>query len=261
MEYKQLTIKAESYEGILSCYEHTDYAEMPEKSRPAILILPGGGYVACSDRECEVVALEFFNRGYNAYALKYPCAPARYPIQIIVAAAVMDTIRKRAPQSKTDVKRVFAAGFSAGGHLCGCLANCPREFKSVKKYNFKPNGIVLGYPVIREHPGHEDSYNNLLGDRRDKGTAWLDLHTSVTKDNPPAFMWATADDSVVPVISTLSYAEAYNNLGLKYELHIFSSGPHGMSLADKRVSQNNAAYADSKVAKWVDMADEFLRGL
>ena len=42
-----------------------------ESERPAIVICPGGGYLYCSPREGEPVALEFAKRGFNAFVLEY----------------------------------------------------------------------------------------------------------------------------------------------------------------------------------------------
>ncbi len=222
--------------------------------------LPGGGYGMCSERESEPIALEFFNRGYNAYVLVYPCAPARYPAQLCVAAAAMDCIRKRARNGNTDNKKVFAVGFSAGGHLCACLANCPENFAPVQKYNYRPDGILLGYPVIGGEPTHEGSFYNLLGGKPTGDTAWLDLHTSVRADNPPAFIWAT-DDQAVPVVNSLRYAAAYARSNLRFALHIYPKGPHGLSLADARTSGGDPAQENGEIAQWVDMADTFMRSI
>lgn len=261
MTYQEITLKAQEHNATLYCYEHTSSPELPVEWRPALLVLPGGAYAMCSDREAEPIALEFFNRGYNTYVLKYPCAPTRYPVQLVAAATAMDTIRKRAASVKTNPAKVFAIGFSAGGHLCGSLANCPDDFAPVKGLDFHPNGVVLSYPVISEKYGHMASHDNLLGDKRTPDTAWLNLDESVCPQNPPAFIWATADDEIVPAINSLAYATAYNQSGLKYELHIFASGPHGLSLADERVSQYSPRGNDPMIAKWVDYADAFLRSL
>ncbi len=261
MNYEILKISENNYEGELACYEHAESHELPESPRPALLVLPGGAYVYCSDREAEPIGVEFFNRGYNAYVLRYPCAPVRFPAQLTVAAAAIDAIRKRAKKTNTNPEKVFAIGFSAGGHLCGTLANCPPDFKTVKKLNFKPNGVVLAYPVINENYGHCESHGNILGEERPKECEWLNLDKSVRPDNPPAFIWATANDGIVPAVNSLSYAAAYNKLGLKYELHIYAHGPHGLSLSDRRVCQLCAGGENLHVATWVNLADEFLRSL
>ena len=38
--------------------------------RPAVLIIPGGGYHFCSDREAEPVALPYLKAGYSTAALR-----------------------------------------------------------------------------------------------------------------------------------------------------------------------------------------------
>ncbi len=40
-------------------------------ARPAVLICPGGGYMSCSTREAEPVALRFASMGYHAFVLNY----------------------------------------------------------------------------------------------------------------------------------------------------------------------------------------------
>ena len=261
MKLETIVVKAGKFAGELICYEYTEWKEMPVEARPAIMVIPGGSYAHCSDREGEPVALEFFNRGYNAYVLRYPCAPVRYPAQLVVAAAAMDTIRKRATLCKTDVNKVFAVGFSVGGHLCGCLANCPENFAFTTSYNFRPNGVVLSYALIGGMPTHLASFQNLLGGLPEGETAWLNLHTSVRDNNPPAFIWATANDSVVPAINSLRYANAYAEKGIHYALHIYPDGPHGISLADERTWSVNPEFRNADVADWVNSADEFLRSL
>ena len=261
MIYETITVQAGEYEGTLGCFEYTESREMPTASRPAMLVLPGGGYAMCSDREAEPIALEFLTRGSNAYALRYPCAPAEYPAQLAVAAAAMDTIRKR-KNGKTDGKRVFAIGFSAGGHLCASLANCDPSLPFLRGYDCKPNGVVLGYPVIGGTPTHGGSFDNLLGNPRPKGMEWLQLHESVRADNPPAFIWTTADDGAVPAVNSLRYAAAYAEKGIPYELHIYKHGAHGSSLCDERTSQVDPEHMLLPASVgWVDMADTFLRSL
>lgn len=39
--------------------------------RPAVLIFPGGGYYATSDREAEPVAMDYLSEGFNVFILRY----------------------------------------------------------------------------------------------------------------------------------------------------------------------------------------------
>lgn len=243
----------------LLCYEHEKGGE---KLRPAMLVLPGGGYKGCSTPiEGIPIAMEFYRREYNAYVLEYSCDPARFPTQLVQAATAMDTIRRRAEICNTDSSSVFAVGFSAGGHLCGTLANCPSDFAPVKGLNFSPDGIVLCYAVIGGRPTHIWSFESLLGgDGVPRGeTAWLDLHTSVRKENPPAFLWSTAEDRDVPAVNSMRYAAACGEKGVPYELHVFPRGPHAMSLATERLWGAEKNKIDAEVARWPMLADNFLR--
>ena len=39
--------------------------------RPAMLVLPGGGYQMCSDREADPVAMPYLKAGYQVFILRY----------------------------------------------------------------------------------------------------------------------------------------------------------------------------------------------
>ena len=53
----------------------------------------------------------------------------------------------------------------------------------------------------------------------------------MTKDTPPTFLFATSDDSVVPVQNSLMFYEALRKAGVDAEMHIFEHGRHGVGLA------------------------------
>ena len=56
----------------LTTYVLQDSPEMLDgKTRPAILICPGGAYINCSDREAEPVAMKFASMGYHTFVLRY----------------------------------------------------------------------------------------------------------------------------------------------------------------------------------------------
>ena len=56
----------------LKTYVINEAGEMnTQGARPAVLILPGGAYLNCSDREAEPIALRFAAMGYHAFVLRY----------------------------------------------------------------------------------------------------------------------------------------------------------------------------------------------
>ena len=76
----------------------------------------------------------------------------------------------------------------------------------------------------------------------------MDLHKAVTEDTPPAFVWHTATDQVVPVANARAFADAMWAKERICELHIFPQGPHGRGLG-------LGCYA---LSQWTALAANFL---
>lgn len=219
----------------LTCYYHNDPETLDKYPRRAILIMPGGGYSIVSAREAEPVAIEFYNRDFTVFVLRYSVAPgSRYPAQLIEAACAADFIRKNADRFGIVKDKLFAMGFSAGGHLAGSLANLHESASALygKKLYCRLNGIALCYPVINDETGYDGSHRTLMGEAYEKMPKELKLDLSVKKDNPPAFLWHTAADDVVPSVNSLLYAAALAKYRIPYELHVFPVGGHGLSTCD-----------------------------
>ncbi len=47
----------------------------PNRKRPSVLVIPGGGYEMTSDREAEPIAMQFLAAGFNAFVLRYSVKP------------------------------------------------------------------------------------------------------------------------------------------------------------------------------------------
>ena len=110
-----------------------------ERSRPAVLVCPGGGYVYCSPREGEPVALRYAAAGYHAFVLRYStAAKAGNFAPLTQISWAIGYLREHAAKWNIDPKRIAVCGFSAGGHLAlssGLLAEN------------RPNAMILGYPA------------------------------------------------------------------------------------------------------------------
>ena len=151
----------------------------PARRRPAVLVIPGGGYAMTSDREAEPIALKFVGTGYNAFVLRYSCEPSRYPTSLCEAAEAMRLIRDHADEWHTDPDRIAVIGFSAGGHLAANLATSVGDDDlAVHGYDpdaARPNALMLAYPVITSGElAHRGSFDALLGPDRKDDPAWLD---------------------------------------------------------------------------------------
>ena len=121
MECEKIYLDTENTEVFLDCYIADS---LNGYKRKAMLVIPGGGYgCICSDREGEPIAQAFIAKGYNAFILHYSVGGRRaFPAQLIEASMAIKHIRDNAENYGIDPKNVFVVGFSAGGHLAGCLA-------------------------------------------------------------------------------------------------------------------------------------------
>ncbi len=222
--------------------------QMPmNEKRKAMLIIPGGAYWMQSDAEADPVAHTFFAAGYNVFILRYSVGrgvDSRWPLPLLEASAAMKYIRDHAEELHVDPDYVFAAGFSAGGHLAGALGTLwdndeiEKALDMKKGYN-RPTGTILSYPVISGlEYGHRGSINNILKADRDdeeaRKTVSLELH--VSPKTSPAFLWATRTDEAVPVQNTLLYARALADAGVPFEMHIYPRGPHALSIGKPLVA-------------------------
>lgn len=258
--YKHFGVKrSDGAQGYLNVYlpEAPNY---PTRVRPAMLVIAGGGYAFVSPREKECVALEYVTNGFAAFTLEYSVAPVRFPAQLVEGAMAMIYIRENAAKFAIDPKKVAAIGFSAGGHLTGMLGTLfdSAEVKSALKEKsslVRPDAVILSYPVITSgEKAHRGSFDNLCGADNKKLQAELSLETRVTANSSPAFIWATADDGAVPSENSLFMALAYKAACVPFELHIFESGVHGLSLATEETGKIN-----EPVQKWLSLSVTWLK--
>lgn len=224
-----------------------------EKDRPAVLVCPGGGYVYCSPREGEPVALSYAARGFHAFVLRYSTAKDAAgftPLEEVSWA--IGYIRENAGQWHIAPDKIAVCGFSAGGHLAlasGVLAKN------------KPNAMILGYPAASAPniPGADFLLKVLEGrnDVTDADAEKYDLISKITKQSPPVFLAATAED-MLTAYGALPVAKAYSDLGMPYELHVFQYGPHGYSLANEVSADGSEKNLDPAFAQWLELSVQWL---
>lgn len=87
---------------------------MPHTSvRPAILIIPGGGYQFVSDREGEVVALAYLKEGYQCFILHYTLNQnAPFPQPLKDAENALEFIKNHATDWFLNSNKIAVIGFS-----------------------------------------------------------------------------------------------------------------------------------------------------
>lgn len=227
-----------------------------EVDRPAVVICPGGGYLYCSPREAEPVALAYAARGIHAFILRYSTgrnAGGFAPLEEI--DWTIEYIRAHAAEWHIDPEKILTCGFSAGGHLAlaaGVLASN------------KPNAMVLCYPAtsMPNMPGADMMLKLLMGRNRvsDEDAEKMELISKINDNSPPAFIVSTAEDMLTS-FGALPLAKRYSDLRLGYELHIFQHGPHGYSLATDVSADGSSQVLNESYAKWLDMSVRWINKL
>ena len=181
--------------------------------RPAILILPGGGYLYCSERESDPAAFAYLKAGYQVFILNYSVDEHNtWPNPLEDVENALEMIRG-CGEWNVDENRVAVLGFSAGGHLAAAAATMCKN---------RPNAAILGYAVA----GKDVQLCSLSAPDT---TKYVDEHTC------PCFIFSSRMDDVVPIQNSLDFMMALNKANVAFESHIYAYGPHGFSSADSSV--------------------------
>ncbi len=221
----------------LHLYPGTQTAE----KRPAVLILPAGGYKHHSDTSKNVTWLN--GLGIAAYVVKYrlPVYGYKHPMPLNDAQRSMRIIRSNADKWGLDPNRIGILGGSSGGHLASTLAtHYDRGDKDAKdpieRMSCRPDYVFLINSVItmqgkfsHQWPnGYMPSRDRLLPkDPPQELVDNLSNELQVTPDTPPTFLAHGGQDKLVPAENSLQFFIALrkNNVAFS-ELHFFSHGGH-----------------------------------
>jgi acetyl esterase/lipase len=217
------------------------YLPAANPTHTAVLVIPGGGYSeVVADREGAAPAQWLTQRGVAAFVLHYRVAPYRYPVPIADAERAMRLLRDKAADFGFSPDHLGAWGFSAGGHIASILATLsdngiPASPDPVEHASDRLDFVILAYPLISMKPqfGHADSRQHLLGPMpAPADAALLSAEDHVTSTSPPAFVFTTNDDDVVPSQNSMLYVAACQRAGVPVEFHMFEHGHHGVDLAE-----------------------------
>ncbi len=272
MKFFSLNLKEEfpflktKQEPVLKCYVNDNSRVLSEtRMNPAMLIAPGGGYCSLSrSREGEQIAFSYLKEGFSCFVLEYSVTPETYPQQLMEIACAIHYIRKNAEDWNIDINKVAVTGYSAGGHLAaslGVLWDDPFVLDALKvnKEAIRPDAMVLGYPVISADSsfGHIGSIVNVSGTTDSNSPIYkkMSLENHVDENTPPTFLWHTADDSVVNVKNSLVFATALSNNNVRFELHVYPYGYHGLATSDYATNNFTKKHY---TAPWMDESVKFL---
>ncbi|WP_197276427.1 alpha/beta hydrolase [Bacillus sp. JCM 19034] len=247
-----------------------------------------------SDREAEPVALRFMTAGYQTFVLRYTTYYKTFasdsnqkgreepvlPQALFDLAKAVSTVREHADEWDVNPNQIVICGFSAGGHLAASLGvhwheSFLSEELSVESEQLRPNALILGYAVLdyilmKEEAEKEEaqwkhevwkSSNHAVFGKEMPSLEELNNISPVnfvTEATPPTFLWHTADDDLVYAQNSLHFATALAKKRIPYELHVFESGVHGLSLSDE-TTENDPVHVNQDCQVWVDLALKWLK--
>ena len=202
-------------------------ADAAKATGQGVIICPGGGYaVLAFDYEGYEVAQWLAAHGITAAVLKYRMPNGHPEVPLEDAEQALRLLRGEVPGAEGfTCRKVGIMGFSAGGHLAAMASTMGAV---------RPDFSVLFYPVITAHPGHQGSFDNLVG--KERRSAETDVRYSlehrVTEQTPPALLLLSDDDTVVPPVSSTRYYNALKEKGVKASMHIYPTGGHGWGIGE-----------------------------
>ena len=237
----------------LSCWDkdtvYLEYfpAPRPTPGQPYVLILPGGGWNRqWGFIEGQAIAARANALGHPAFVLYYrvkqePVMPL--PIQDLYRA--VEYIGENAERFSVDPSRYMLGGFSAGGHIAGCLLT--ERFGWRAGGIPRPTAMFLGYAPVRfdefysawqQAPEGSPAREGAAAALRRVGGPYFtmerlspyDIPSQLSPDAPPVYVTASMDDPVVPPVNSLCLIEALQKRGIACHSRLGRRGGHSYGL-------------------------------
>lgn len=213
------------------------FANKDQATGVAVIVAPGGGHkLLCTTHEGSNAAEWLAAHGITAFVLKYRLASEPGSTYTVDDHAVADMhrairlIRSRAGEWKIDPRKVGVMGFSAGGEVC-----------AIASMHFHAADPTAADPL--EHFSDRPDFQALVYPGRSGRIA-------PTKDSPPAFLAASANDRPDISEGLLKVYLDFKKAGVPVELHLYSSGGHGFGVRPGKTSPADA---------WIERFHDWLR--
>lgn len=295
MKYLEFPLREDESAMLCAYVLDPDISFKKYKTRPAMVVCPGGAYLTLATKEGEVIAARWLGMGYQAFVVRYKHYFAKrpgeigpeavidkdshVPEQLVDLMCAMRIVHEHAAEWDIDENRIYTMGFSAGGNIVGTLAERFDDAELLARAGattaqVKPAGTIMGYPMISAEPlcgrameEYPEQMRPTVGfiKRGIFGTenptqeeyAWVDLVAHVRPDMPRTFVWHSTEDTVVNPVETLSFVRALQLAGVPCELHFYERGPHGTSLCDES-SASSDVDLQPESAPWVAACKRWL---
>lgn len=204
---------------------------------PALLYIPGGGFMVCQSDDQEPMLLRLMSYGYRTFTFTYPVGDEyRFPDVLVYLSQAIKVLRQNSAEWGIDPQRIVVGGCSAGAFIAGALgglwnAGEIQQSADCTGTENKPNVLMLCYgPMHTTQQG-------------ENGLIYVPASEYIGTHTPPAYLMHNFDDSVVPVDQSLAYATALAKARVPFSMYIGSVGNHSglqyksrMVTADKQLT-------------------------
>ncbi|AKP67047.1 alpha/beta hydrolase [Companilactobacillus ginsenosidimutans] len=233
---------------------------------PLAIIIPGGAFKFHSDREAQPIAMNFAAAGVHSVVFHYQLLKddkSVFPLALQELATTLNWIKTQASSHQIDLDKILLVGFSAGGNIIANFNSLMTNKDTQRKIfpddiEVMPYANIMGYSVVDMTIGWPPTMDDVKKISPDD--KFWKPEESLTESGRPTFMWQTITDQTVPVKNSLLYANKMEELNIPFELHLFSSGPHGMSLATYQVQKPGGDhYLNHQASKWWELCLNWLK--
>jgi acetyl esterase len=196
------------------------------RSRPAIILLHGGGWNAGSPEWVYDDAKRFAGLGMVAIAGEYRLSDRKDSTPLEAMSDVRDLIRwvrQKAADLGVDPHRVAVFGISAGGHLAASAAVFPHDEES--KFSAVPDALILLSPAVSIIGDHWPQL--LLGSRAEVKD--ISPEENIKTQLPPIVVMEGAADTETPLAGVERFCERAKQAGGTCELHVYPNLGHILS--------------------------------
>ncbi|RYX84050.1 alpha/beta hydrolase [bacterium] len=224
------------------------YGVEPNKKKPAIIFLHGGGWVGGSRKDMTTPASFFAQKGYVCFPVTYRFVKGdenRYPAQIDDVQRAVRWIRAHATGYGVNPDKIGVLGASAGAHLAALLGttdtlhNTPAELAT---YSSRVQCVVDLYgptdftafpkaPVLdaTQRTQGMQLVEGFLGPLPENAANYSEASpiTHIDKKSAPFLIFHGGKDALVPVSQSEIMDEALRKVGIESKLIVFPNAGHG----------------------------------
>ena len=206
-------------------------------SRPAVIVIHGGGLIQGDRYEIEYIAEWFANQGFVVINVGYALAPEnKWPVQLADVIQGVWWLKENAVKYNVNPDKILAVGTSAGGYLAAMLGQVSVSNLG-NSVDSEIHGIVSfagPWDFLGATTAEQVKYINLM---LSVDTPQTRLMASpvylISSHSPPVLIFHGTDDQLVPFQQSKNACEVYASKGLKHCFLIPLEGyTHALEIMD-----------------------------